>query len=299
MEIKKVLVITDTYGWAFWFAAQGMKRYSTEYEVTPIAFHDAGRHAAHGGFGEYDCVFFMNQSCFTSMSQDDRGKAASHGNKCVGIRGGLPLMGCDQSINGHNWKMLCVSKPTYDFLSGTFPNERFFLCHNGVDDEIFKKVDRLDRQPVMGWAGNPYQPLKRYWMLEKFGFPVTRQAKWGYDYFHPDRSRKEMTDFYSAIDIYICMSEREGMPQPVLEASATGLPVVSTPCGGVPEFIDPEWLVPLSPDQETIKGIQQKVEMLIKDKDLRLKVGNQNYQKIVDTWSWKHIVREYEKAWNA
>jgi sugar transferase (PEP-CTERM/EpsH1 system associated) len=44
--------------------------------------------------------------------------------------------------------------------------------------------------------------------------------------------------FYQAMDIFALTSRSEGMPQAVLEASVTGLPVVASAVGGLPELID-------------------------------------------------------------
>jgi len=52
----------------------------------------------------------------------------------------------------------------------------------------------------------------------------------------------ELSHFYSAADIFVHMSEREGMPNVVLEAIACGTPVVATAVGGIPEIISsPEY----------------------------------------------------------
>lgn len=47
----------------------------------------------------------------------------------------------------------------------------------------------------------------------------------------------EMRRFYNSCDLYICASRSEGGPRPVLEASACGVPVLSTDVGLVPELI--------------------------------------------------------------
>ncbi len=53
--------------------------------------------------------------------------------------------------------------------------------------------------------------------------------------------------FYGAIDIFCLSSDSEGMPLTLLEALASGVPVVSTEVGGIPEVIESGrtgWLVP-------------------------------------------------------
>jgi glycosyltransferase involved in cell wall biosynthesis len=51
------------------------------------------------------------------------------------------------------------------------------------------------------------------------------------------RLHREMPDLYNAADALLLTSEREGTPMVVLEALASGTPVVATAVGGVPELI--------------------------------------------------------------
>jgi glycosyltransferase involved in cell wall biosynthesis len=50
-------------------------------------------------------------------------------------------------------------------------------------------------------------------------------------------SQDELIRYYTAADALILASDREGMPNVVLEALACGTPVVATPVGGVPEVL--------------------------------------------------------------
>ncbi len=48
-----------------------------------------------------------------------------------------------------------------------------------------------------------------------------------------------MPEYYSKIDVYVCTSKIEGTPNPVLEAMACGVPVISTDVGVIPELFGP------------------------------------------------------------
>ena len=43
----------------------------------------------------------------------------------------------------------------------------------------------------------------------------------------------------SKIDVYVCTSKNEGTPNPVLEAMACRVPVISTDVGVIPELFGP------------------------------------------------------------
>ena len=47
----------------------------------------------------------------------------------------------------------------------------------------------------------------------------------------------ELVDYYSAADALVLASEREGMPNVVLESLACGTPVIATRVGGIPEVV--------------------------------------------------------------
>ncbi|WZB73295.1 glycosyltransferase family 4 protein [Achromobacter xylosoxidans] len=47
-----------------------------------------------------------------------------------------------------------------------------------------------------------------------------------------------MPAYYNSLDLYVCPSAIEGTPNPVLEAMACGVPVISTDVGIVPKRSD-------------------------------------------------------------
>jgi glycosyltransferase involved in cell wall biosynthesis len=55
------------------------------------------------------------------------------------------------------------------------------------------------------------------------------------------RRREELSRWYNAADLFVLPSSLEGCPNVVVEALASGTPVVATPAGGIPQLLaDPE-----------------------------------------------------------
>lgn len=289
-KTMKVLIVIDAFGWAFDFVARGIQKYS-KHEVEIERFSNIGEF-------DCDCVFFMNRSCLTGLSHPIRRLAYQVKNKCVGIRGGLPLMSCDYPILG--WKIACVQRNAYEFLRAKHPNERIFLCRNAVDTEIFTPIKRNLDEFFVGWAGNPNQPVKRYYLLDYIKFPLKRQINWGSQHFIVGRPRTEMTDFYKSINTLINVSSQEGFSQCLLEASATKLPIVCTDVGGHGEFMDKEWLVTPTPDKKVIMETNKKLSLLKEDSKLRLKIGQENFDRLLkEGWTWKQRVKEYDELFES
>jgi glycosyltransferase involved in cell wall biosynthesis len=145
-----------------------------------------------------------------------------------------------------------------------FPVAPAQMTEDGVSIDQFRpanleRFQNHDRPLVIGWAGNSQWGEKHaddpkgyhsivlpsMEQLQQEGLNLTghfadRNLKW--------RSREEMPQYYSEIDVLVCASLHEGTPNPVLEAMACGVPVISTNVGIVrmalgrkqAEFILPE-----------------------------------------------------------
>ncbi|MBA7468149.1 hypothetical protein ES707_03390 [subsurface metagenome] len=178
-----------------------------------------------------------------------------------------------------------------------------YLCENGVDTETFKPLcTRKDEPFTIGFAGSAHRPVKNFRAIKMLGYPVKRASKqqqqrqinpYSTPHYIP---YAKMPKFHNSYDVYVCASKSEGLPNPLLEAAASGKPIVSTSVGAVPEIVEEEWLVDGDPgiDPEAFKEMKRKVELLKDDYDLRLKVGQRNREEVVKHWDWRIKVKEYE-----
>lgn len=94
----------------------------------------------------------------------------------------------------------------------------------------------------------------------------------------------ETISFYSSADIYILPSYTEGLPMTLLEAMASGLPVVSTKVGAIPEIIE-DGINGFLVNPGNIFDLASKIEILINNKPLRKKMGLMNKAKAREKYS--------------
>jgi L-malate glycosyltransferase len=114
--------------------------------------------------------------------------------------------------------------------------------------------------------------------------------------FHGHLSPSELSSLYQKCDFYVCSSEWESFGLSALEALFTGLPVLSTNCGGVSDFISPGNGILIENDQqpETLRnGLFQMVKLLpdFKRKTIAAEIRSR--------FSNQHIKEEYNKIYKS
>lgn len=104
---------------------------------------------------------------------------------------------------------------------------------------------------------------------------------------------------YLAIaDIFVRASISEGLGNVFLEAMAARVPIIGTPVGGIPDFLEHKktglFCQPRQP-----KTIAEKIEILIRNKELRDKLIRNAKQMVEEIYNWniisKRIIKIYKK----
>ena len=103
-------------------------------------------------------------------------------------------------------------------------------------------------------------------------------------------AQDELSTWYRKADIFVYPSLYENFGQPILEAAAAGLPIISTPVGVAKEIIiDSEtgFLI-TGEDRELAERITQ-----LADSNLRLKMGRAIRKKVRNLYGWQGIIDQY------
>ena len=106
--------------------------------------------------------------------------------------------------------------------------------------------------------------------------------------------RPDVPDILKALDVFVCSSESEGMSNTILEAMASGIPVVATAVGGNAELVvDGE--TGLLVESTDPKILASAVVRLLANQELRLRMGAIGRRRVEECFSLEAMTRNYAK----
>jgi len=210
----------------------------------------------------------------------------------------------------HANAVFAESQYTYDNLKKIVPEGRLILGKPGVDVNFFKpsaskkeayilavgafsdprKNVRLlikayqhlcindKAAPALILAGTPPQPEDMHYMAE-LGIDKKIELRK-----HP--SPEELAELYRNAQFFVLSSDEEGLGIVVLEAMASGLPVVSTDCGGPKTAVIEGETGFLTPVGEA-KGLTDAMQHLLDDPKLRQHMGEAGRQVVEEKFSFR------------
>jgi glycosyltransferase involved in cell wall biosynthesis len=148
-----------------------------------------------------------------------------------------------------------------------FPKAKFIVSGKGQSDEMAKLIAHAQRLGVRGnLVFTGYTPDKKLPML------------------------------YQAADVFAFSTFYEHHPFAVLEAMATGLPVVTTTVGGIPETIQSGkngWLV----EPFNVSQFSEKILHLLGNPAEAAEMGAAARQTVVEQLDWRIVVKEAMKVY--
>jgi glycosyltransferase involved in cell wall biosynthesis len=92
-------------------------------------------------------------------------------------------------------------------------------------------------------------------------------------------------------------SYAEGFPMAVLDAWAYGLPVITTPVGGIPDVaIDGSNMLLFNPGD--LQSLSEKLEIMISDAAMRDRISKASLEFSLNQFSLNAIVNDLESIYN-
>jgi glycosyltransferase involved in cell wall biosynthesis len=107
--------------------------------------------------------------------------------------------------------------------------------------------------------------------------------------------RQDVPKLYQASDIFLLPAEGEGLPGVVMEAMASGLPVVASNIPCIPDLIDNKESGLLC-DKDNVEEFTQAVKLLMRDQPKAKALAANALKKIKD-FEWKKIIKKYEEVY--
>jgi glycosyltransferase involved in cell wall biosynthesis len=109
---------------------------------------------------------------------------------------------------------------------------------------------------------------------------------------------QDIPKYFSICDIFIRPSRSEGFGNSFIEAMASGLPVIATPVGGIPDFIDDkETGVFCSPDSP--QSIVKAVNILMGNEVLRKTIIENAHKRVNERYGWSQITAQMKAVFDS
>ncbi|MGY6277109.1 TIGR03088 family PEP-CTERM/XrtA system glycosyltransferase [Methylomonas sp. MgM2] len=109
--------------------------------------------------------------------------------------------------------------------------------------------------------------------------------------------RNDIADILRSFDIFVLPSKAEGISNTILEAMATGLPVIATRVGGNSELVvdgKTGYLV----EKENVPAMTEAMSMLTTDADKRRQFSKAAYQRVQNEFSIDGMVARYQQLYD-
>jgi glycosyltransferase involved in cell wall biosynthesis len=110
---------------------------------------------------------------------------------------------------------------------------------------------------------------------------------------------EKLPDLYAAADIFVLPALYENFPFAILEAQSTGLPVVSTQVGGIPELVI-DGQSGLLTEPANYEQLADAIIKLLQDSSLAERLGKKARQIVEEKFAWplvtNQVVDLYQKV---
>jgi glycosyltransferase involved in cell wall biosynthesis len=106
------------------------------------------------------------------------------------------------------------------------------------------------------------------------------------------QSKEQLAALYQQANLFVFPSRHEGMPNAVLEAMASGLPVVASQIAGSEELVLHDQTGLLFPSEDAA-GLQVGLRKLLLDVSLRKQMGSAGRERVEAEYTWRGVAARY------
>jgi glycosyltransferase involved in cell wall biosynthesis len=295
--VARIALVADVPNWAFHRIAKAIQFYSPEDLIFDIYFaHQTNLSTLHKYLdSRYDLIHYYWRLIPLHVRKGDaKITTAIYDHQYLD----------DHKLNSQIFKVIdgvyassAILKKQYDERYPELLGKVFDYCPDGVQRELFDSMREYEisklRPLELIWVGNSKWGVDDHKGFNTVFVPLVNKIKKSIysekikinviDSSIKKRTFAEMSSAYEKADILLCTSKNEGTPNPILEASASGLTWISTPVGIVPEIAGPiqeTFIVNRDPD-----SFFEKVVHILENPEILEMAGRENYKNILD-WGW-------------
>ena len=323
---KKIALVVDVRNWCFWNISQEIVKYLSDYydfeilvlddlnnNIVKLLFYTKKFDLVHffwrGHLSLFDSLTPYINSCGLDLNRFKelyvKGQYIT-----TAIYDHLYL----DDLNFTNSILECcqnytvsskILKDIYDDTEEIIKKPQMVIT-DGVDLQLFKpkNLERLtkNRSLIIGWVGNSawskeIEDFKGFNTILKPALQELIEECYDIKTYFADRQERmiphdQMPDYYSKIDVCVCASKMEGTPNPILEAMACGVPVISTNVGIVSEALGPKqkkFIV----EERTKEAFKEKIVKIINNREILKELSEENLQQI-KKWDWKDKAKDFK-----
>lgn len=109
-------------------------------------------------------------------------------------------------------------------------------------------------------------------------------------------SRNDVPELLQCMDVFVLPSLNEGISNTILEAMATGIPVVATRVGGNPELVR-DGVDGTLFEPEDVNGLAAILARYGRETQLRKAHGESGRERVIESFSVEKMVRSYEQVY--
>lgn len=147
--------------------------------------------------------------------------------------------------------------------------------------ELFEAFVRLRQESdvyelhLVGWEEQATEPVR-----QELSLLTAKKGLQDVVFFHGrKKAGGELLAFYRQSDIYVLPSYHEGFPRTIWEAMASSMPVICTPVGSIPFYLEHEKEV-LMIKTGDVEAIVEAIKILVKNSTLRKKLISNGFGRV-------------------
>ncbi|MGZ0228376.1 MAG: glycosyltransferase family 4 protein, partial [Acidimicrobiales bacterium] len=108
---------------------------------------------------------------------------------------------------------------------------------------------------------------------------------------------ERIVELYNESEVAVVPSLYEGFSLPAIEAMSTGIPLVATTGGALPEVVGPHNETALVVEPGNSDALAAQIGIALDDPQLRARIGAAGRERVINKWSWRHTAIETVKQY--